>query len=89
MCATEARRSAPERRGADFCPLWRSSVAPLAPFSALGGLYGLRPWRSGSTFCLPVSDLGLCSRLFAPVGPLWLHFGLHLTAQTHEIHGFT
>ena len=72
-----------------FWSLWRSRVAPLAPFSALSGLFGLRPWHSCSAFWLSVFNFGVCSRLLAHFGRLWWHFGLHLAAQTHEIHGFT
>ena len=69
--------------------LWRSYVAPLAPFSALGGPFGLRPGRSYAAFWLSVANFGVVSRRFAHVGRLWWHVCLLLAAQTHEIHGFT
>ena len=49
-------------------PLWRSHVAPLAPFSVLCGLFGLRPWHSCSAFWLSVSNFGV---FFAPFGSFW------------------
>ena len=59
MCAIQARRSASEPVFGPFWSLWRSRVAPLAPFSALGGLFGLRPWHSCSAFWLSVFNFGV------------------------------
>ena len=90
VCVTFWRAGAlPSRFLALFDPFGGPVSPPWLHFrplvASLGCVLGILALRFG----FRCQFLVFFSRLLAHFGRLWWHFGLHLAAQTHEIHGFT